>query len=357
MASAARNIISAVGDDCEITFVETHHTGRQFTKLAGFTKRMASIPSLIRRSHFDLAHLHVAKGGSIVRKALLLALLRAHGIPTICHFHSGAIESIAKRSAATRLLLKIITRAASFNIALSPHWGKFYANFCAETKIKIIRNCVPESSLLPVASDRAFARPLFFFAGTLVSAKGIHELIDAAQGLCASGIKFDLVIAGEGSERSDLLSKISKRDLAGQVHLVGWLDQQQRDEYINNATAVLLPSHFEAQPMIIIEAFALGTPVIASRVGGIPELFDNCEPGILITPRSVPALQGAMLEFIEDPTKRTSMGNVARHLYEVHHSFSSTRSILIDLYRTISGKTHTPPKNPDENSLIASQNT
>ncbi len=120
------------------------------------------------------------------------------------------------------------------------------------------------------------------FIGNLIKTKGVFELLVAAKKLADEKGDFELSIIGKGPEASDLASYIAENDLSASVKLIGAVPHEQLDQWFSKSHALILPSYREGVPNVIMEALATGTPVVATKVGGIPEVIKNKVNGILL---------------------------------------------------------------------------
>ena len=120
------------------------------------------------------------------------------------------------------------------------------------------------------------------FIGNLIKTKGVFELVKAAKKLSDEKLDFELSIIGSGPEANNLTSYIIENDLSASVKLIGGVPHEQLDQWFAKSHALILPSYREGVPNVIMEALATGTPVIATRVGGIPEVVKNEVNGILL---------------------------------------------------------------------------
>jgi glycosyltransferase involved in cell wall biosynthesis len=121
-----------------------------------------------------------------------------------------------------------------------------------------------------------------------------------------------LVIAGQGADEENLRTLAQELGITEQVMFTGHLDQSMLAAYMKNCVALVLPALTEGLPRVVIEAQMLGKPVIASRVGGIPEIIADGETGFLVEPQDWQALARAMLKIIENPALAERMGNAAQ---------------------------------------------
>ncbi len=147
-------------------------------------------------------------------------------------------------------------------------------------------------------------RPFCFFAGRLEPIKGVEDLIDAFDGDTGP----DLVIAGAGTLDADLRAKARGRP---RVHFVGRLATEQLAPYYRHAVASLVPSKgFETFGMVVIEALAQGTPVIARHIGPLPELVEDTGGGATFA--TVAELRARVSEFAADPAASRALGERGR---------------------------------------------
>jgi glycosyltransferase involved in cell wall biosynthesis len=140
-----------------------------------------------------------------------------------------------------------------------------------------------------------------FVVGTAVvlsEQKGIGFLLEAARDLLAreAGIRF--VIAGDGPKRAELESKARELRLGSRVMFLGY--RQDIPELISSFDAYVLPSLWEGLPLALIEALAIGKPIVCTRVGGNPEIVEDGVNGFVVPPRDSGALADALLRLFQD---------------------------------------------------------
>jgi glycosyltransferase involved in cell wall biosynthesis len=150
--------------------------------------------------------------------------------------------------------------------------------------------------------------------GALEKYKGFDYLLHASSELLSRGVDVDVELIGDGKERQSLEALAKKLKLAGRVIFRGWLPPHEVSTMMKQATVLVHPSIGlgDAVPTVIKESMALGTPVIASTVAGIPELLDNGRCGMLVPPRNVEALVGAIKTCLGNPAMRQKYADAAR---------------------------------------------
>jgi glycosyltransferase involved in cell wall biosynthesis len=128
--------------------------------------------------------------------------------------------------------------------------------------------------------------PSIVYVGRLSSEKGVHTLLDAMSSIPS----LQLRVIGDGEMKNDLMRYVVDKRI-GNVTFLGHLDGDLLNSEIRNAKFVVFPSEcYENNPRVILEAFALGKPVIGSRIGGIPELIDDGKNGLMFQPGDVTQL-------------------------------------------------------------------
>jgi glycosyltransferase involved in cell wall biosynthesis len=179
-------------------------------------------------------------------------------------------------------------------------------------KVQVV-HCGLESSFHAEARDAAPAGRRLVCVGRLCEQKGQLLLLRAIGELLRRGISFELVFAGDGELRAELECEIDALGLRERVRITGWIDSVQVRAEILAARALVLPSFAEGLPVVIMEAMALGRPVISTYVAGIPELVRDGMDGWLVPAGDLGALVDAMAAALREPADvLTRMGEQAR---------------------------------------------
>jgi glycosyltransferase involved in cell wall biosynthesis len=195
-------------------------------------------------------------------------------------------------------------------------------------------------SVLPVMADDAAATPakdgagvVFGFAARAEAIKGVSELMEAFGAARGADTRVRLYAACAGSKVGEMCERAASIG-AGDAfqHLGVYEGPEGRADFLRKLDVLVLPSHTEGTPNSIVEAMSQGIPVIASAVGGIPDMIGN-DAGLLVPVGDASALADAMLCLASDPALRASMGRAARARYE---SMFSPEVVLPLLLRTYS---------------------
>jgi glycosyltransferase involved in cell wall biosynthesis len=156
--------------------------------------------------------------------------------------------------------------------------------------------------------------PYVLFVGRLASNKGLLTLADAFASLARDHADATLVVAGaDGGQRAPLEARLAALGLARRVRVLGHVDEDDllADAY-REARLTVLPSEYEAFGLVLLESLAQGTPVVASRVGGIPEFIEDGRAGLLCPPGDAAAFATAIRRLWEDVPFGRSLGAYGR---------------------------------------------
>ncbi len=172
-----------------------------------------------------------------------------------------------------------------------------------------------------------------FWIGTIAELhknKGLDYLIQAYSYIAESNPDAALLIIGEGEERENLTDLIIKLGLQKKIHLLGFVDNAQR--FLKAFDVFVLPSRTEAFPYVPLEAGLAQLPVIASRVGGIPEAITNRKNGLLVNPGEIYELKSAIKELLEDSAKAAIFGHNLRKTVEENFSIERMVQKTLSVY-------------------------
>ena len=291
-------------------YLETHCDGskaRKAWKAAGawlaFMRRLAT-------GSVALLHVHIASDASFWRKACFIVPARALGVPYVLHMHGGDFGRFyAERCGPlAKRFLRRVYREAEVVIALTGEWREAIRAVVPEARVVVVPNPV-EIPRAPAAPDAA--APRVTYLGVVKEAKGVYELLRAWPAIVAAHPKARLTLAGSGEiERARALAEAL--GVAASVELPGWTGGEAKARLLAGTTVFVLPSHFEALPMSLLEAMAAGLPVVATRVGGIPDALEDGRDGVLVAPKDEAALAREIDALLADPGRRALLALAAR---------------------------------------------
>ncbi len=317
---------------------ECESAGATVTRLAVRGKTdlggMVSLARLVARESPDILHAHLSSPVEAMPALLAARLGGARHLVTT--EHAPTWFPLERRYSG--MAKKIIGRLLDAVIAVSESDARFLRDrfHLPEALVNVIPNGVRGPGPLP-SREEARARlglprhgsVIVGYLGELEPKKGILDLVEAAGGC---GVRdLILVLAGEGS----LLPRLEHRAAGLPFRLIAKGRVEDPRAFLAALDLFVLPSHQEAMPLALLEAMSAGLPVIASRVGGIPEAVQDGVSGLLVEPSSVPQLAQALERLVRDSARARRLGEEARKI--VGDRFSADRMVrrVQDLYERV----------------------
>ncbi|MGA8211317.1 MAG: glycosyltransferase family 4 protein [Nocardioidaceae bacterium] len=289
----------------------------------------------------DVVHLQSAPGRllPLLRMWLLCVAARAGGARVLCHVHSGRINGgNPKGFRPTRAYRLVLARMGFVEAFLT----------VSRAGAEALRPLVPRRTVVEWVDNavdvgaQPRARPgqdpaVLLFVGTLSRRKGLEELAAAAAALGEStSAAWSLQVVGGAAEvgeeeAAQMRAAFTDRGLA--EAMLGSRPAGEVRELMAGASALVLPSHWEGQPMVILEAMASGLPVVASGVGAIPDVVRHEKDGLLVETGDVASLTSALRRIVEDSALRERLGASARRRAEESYDVSVLARRLGAFYR------------------------
>jgi glycosyltransferase involved in cell wall biosynthesis len=336
--SDASSLADARRRGCRV--VDIPALGREVAPLADLTA-LAELVRLIRRERPAIVHTHTSKAGFIGRLAAVIA--RA---PAVIHQPHGhifygyysprrtAVFTALERQAArwTDRIITLTDRGAQEHLARGIGRAEQYV---------AVPSGVPTAELRAAAPPRGEARarlgldPDAFIVvglGRLVPIKGFDLLARALPALVAQIPSARVLLVGDGAERRHLGAIAASMGVAERLRMTG--ETTDVASYLAAADVVAVPSRNEGMGRVIVEAMALGLPVVATAVGGIPDVVTDGECGRLVEPEDVDALAAALIELGRDPALRRKLGEAAVRRAEAFSTAVASEKLLA-VYATL----------------------
>jgi glycosyltransferase involved in cell wall biosynthesis len=340
---------AAAGRGDSVEFVSVREGGfREVAHDEGFkthlvdvsrTFRLGGLYTLTRllRRRADLLHTHTQLAPNILGRIAA----RAAGIPVVSHLH---IENYVRANRLARLAHRTLdnatARLCSRIVVVSEETKRaFERQGYPGRSMEVVYNGV---ELPPPPRDGDLRRelriptdvPVVAEVARLAEVKGQRVLIDALarlDGACAVLIGDDL--EQRGAFRAELARHAERRGVADRVVFAGY--RPNAAALAGEADVFVLPSSAEGLPVVLLEAMAHGRPVVATRVGGTPELVTDGETGLLVSPGDVEALASALEGLLRDPERRRRLGDAGRRRVEKHFSAEAMTRRLLEIYQEV----------------------
>lgn len=312
-------------------YVASHRAGSGWVKIATALKAWFRVAVLLRRLDAPLVHVQTASRASFWRKSVVCLMARAAGRPYIVHLHGGGFSRFYEHEcgALRRRLIRSTLAHAALVIVLSEEWRERLLRICPTARVEILHNAV---AIPDQARSQPHPDPTVLFLGHLLPDKGVYELVKAFAQVCERIPGLKLVLGGVG-ESETVRELAHVLGVSERVELPGWLGPEGKGAALAACSIFVLPSYHEGMPMALLEAMSWGVPVIATPVGGIPQIVTHEVNGLLVPPREVAALAAAIERLLQDPTLRVRLGKAARTTIEAGFSLEDAMRKLDNIYR------------------------
>ena len=338
-------LVCGLSQESNMTDSEREAVEKQIDNARVNGVRIIQIPSLLRRisplndiralydlvrivktEKPDVVHTHTSKAGILGRLAAKIAR-----VPLIVHTPHGHVFFGHFGQILSRIFLwaeRLFAPLTDRVVALTAGESKDYMDlnvYPGEKLVKIHSGVdVEKFKQVPVGvveKKRSLGLDqnglVVGFIGWLLPIKGPMHLLKAMEGVWQDHADTNLVFIGKGDLDVDLRAEALKTGANGRVNFLGW--RNDIDEIMPIFDIFVLPSLNEGMGRVLVEAMAAGKPIVASNVGGIPDLVEHDHNGLLVPPGDEKALAAAILQLINDPKKAKMMGQRGR---ERCHQFS-----------------------------------
>ena len=298
----------------------------------------------LRKIRPDVIHTHKYKDsfiGTLVARSLGIPYVVrvVHGLPE--PFMGLRNAKMVAYTAADRLMTGWFVDRV---VAVSSDIEKVLIGMYGSNRVSCIHNGIDLEAVRVTTSREAFRRKwhipedavVIGTVGRLVPVKGHAILLDATRILQASIGNVALVLVGDGPLRKDLEANAKRLGLEKSVIFAGQQDQSY--DFMNMMDVFVLPSLHEGIPMVVLEALALQRPVVATRVGGIPEVIEHGQTGFLAEPSDASSLARLLQRLVEDLPMAVSIGKAGRTRVEEKFTARTMAGKTAELYEQVLSK-------------------
>jgi glycosyltransferase involved in cell wall biosynthesis len=281
---------------------------------------------LMRRLRPEIVHASSSKAGVLGRLAAGLAgvpirIFTVHGW-AFTAYHGIVAHLYRRAEQAVRPLT-----TATICVSEGERAAGIAAGTCDPRRTLVIHTGIDVASR-PLARPDVGAAPQIVSVGRLQTPKDPLSFLRA---LALVRGPFRASLVGDGPDRPAVERELERLGLGGRVTLQGTRDDVP--ELLASSHVFVLSSHSEALPVSLLEAMAAGLPVVATQVGGVPELVVDGETGLLVPAGDPPGLAAALQRMVDDPALRARLGAAGRARVEEHFRLDMFLEAHLDLYR------------------------
>lgn len=325
------------------------HLGREgrfsLVNLRYFLCQTVQLISVGLRQRPCLMHLPVTSRLAFWKAAAYILIGRAMGIKVVAHLHGGMFDRYFRGSSKpVQRLIGWALSQADVVIALSKRWQRFLIEEVRQDlNVEVVRNTVDPVFAEASKQDRDGCDRCsneVLFVGGLGQRKGVFDILQAVPIVHAVHPDVVFIFAGGEAARGDrdeIDRCCDEARLDGAVHFLGPVTGPAKLQLFQRAALFILPSHGENLPYALLEALAVGLPVVTTPVGAIPEIIEDGNNGFLIQPGDYAALARCIIQLLEDEPLRQRMGLANRQLIRHFYLPDVAMSRFVAIYERLQG--------------------
>ncbi|MCP5055254.1 MAG: glycosyltransferase family 4 protein [bacterium] len=268
------------------------------------------------RSGAAVVDVHAVSDRDFLKHAAVVLAAKLAGRRCVLRVHGGDFDRVYDRgSSLNKSIIRWILRLPDSVVLLSRHWAEVIARIERSANCCVIPNSICCDEFESIATRRQEGSRQVLLLGNLCERKGHFDALEATYVLRRRFPDVELLFAGAERDEGSLEALRAHADtlgLNGAVHFLGPVFGDAKDQLFADAGVFILPSHAENMPISIMEAMAVGLPVVASRVGAVPDMLEDGVTGLLIDPRDPDALAERIATLFENPEECARMGRRAQ---------------------------------------------
>jgi glycosyltransferase involved in cell wall biosynthesis len=304
--------------------------------LSQYARAALKLIRFLQRRTPDIVHLHF-----VSLDVFLLVLYKyLFKYRLVITFRGGDL-GVARQSRLARLKVRIGLRCADAVTSVSQQLALCLRDQFGNRKVVCIPNGVDYAELRLAAQSMTPAIPPghFVYGGRLHPDKRVPLLVEIFKECIDAGCGSNLYIIGDGEEREAVAQHISRHRLGERIMMMGAMSHRQVLSALARARCLLLNSSDEGCPNVVLEAMALGIPVIAASVGGVPELVIHAETGYLFPPNDLQLAKEYILRVANDQPHARAMGQRGAEVVLQRFDLAATVGKYLELYQLVLGNT------------------
>lgn len=315
-----------------------------FRKLLNFLQVLISIIAALTKKKFDLCYITLTSSGPGFYKDILIVLLiKIARIRIIYHFHNKGVTD-ASLTWSNNILYRFIFHNTK-SILLSPYLYADISKYVNESNVFYCPNGIPVIQTCPDSIEKNYdpKKPCaFLYLSNMLQEKGAYILLDSLKELKKRHLNFRCDFVGGWSDitEAEFNQQITDAGLADHVFAHGAKYGQDKIAFLKQADVFIFPTfyHYEAFPLVNLEAMQYALPIISTPEGGIPDIVIDGETGFLIPQKDTKALANKLEILYNDSELRRQMGAKGKERFEQHFTLSKFESRMITIFNEASGK-------------------
>lgn len=266
----------------------------------------------------DLVDIHTASGKDFLKHSVILIAAKLVGRPVILRIHGGDfMGSFNRYGHFGKWFIRIILRRSDRVVVLSDGWRRVLETIEPKSRVKVIPNSIDCSHFRKLSYEHRSDALGILLMGNICKQKGHFDLLEAAAILVNKYPQIKIFFAGtdrDAGASAALSNRAAELGISRMIHFLGPIFGKERDQIFTESAIFVLPSHAENMPLSVMEAMAVGLPVVATNVGAIPEMIEDGITGRLVPPGNPARLAEAIAVLLEDTKFRRALGKRAQQM-------------------------------------------
>lgn len=319
---------AGITEKVDLNYIGTMVEGSKLRKLWQAVKAYIRFLKLL--PEYPIVHVNVASDSSYYRKSLFIKAAKRAGRKIVIHQHGGDFETFYEKEQNDRGRARIrqVLSMGDVFLVLSPKLKQFFKGILEPSKVILFPNAVP----VPDSIEKEYGKQRILFLGRLCKEKGLRELFSVLPQLHGQFPQMHVLLGGIW-EDEELLEEAAK--MKEYVTDLGWLQGEAKKNYLRTSDLFVFPTYFEGQPVSVLEAMAYQCGIVATRVGGIPQMIEQEQTGMLIEPKDPEGLKSALQKLLSDPELCERLGKNARAKVQKEFSIEKSLQELIKIYQQL----------------------
>lgn len=282
----------------------------------------------------DLIHMTTSGHLGVIRDIVVILTAKLFRVPVTYHIRFGRVPALARAGGVEWALISTAMKLAASVVAIDATTFSSIKHQLPRVNVELVPNCINFASVRHMREGGATVKQTVLFAGWVIPAKGIEELLSAWSAMAS--VDWTLIIVGpvESLYKEQLFERYGSK-------FISFMGEKSHEETLSLIAACdvfVLPSYSEGFPNAVLEAMALGKPIVASSVGAIPEMLTN-GAGSLVAPKDAKALQSALQQVMDDEHFRSEMGVRAKERAIQNYSIEVVFERYMDIWRQLTRNT------------------
>jgi glycosyltransferase involved in cell wall biosynthesis len=312
--------------------LDTRGPGSAWKSFLSLGKAMGQIARGKMSGELAGVHVNMAERLSMFRKGMIVTTCHLLRVPVVIHLHAQTKTFYRSLPLFAQDMVRWMFSLAEAVVVIGSGPRKFVIEDLGVNpkKIDIVINGVPGPAEAPVRRIAADGIRRVLFVGRLTELKGVGDLLEALAKAPLDRSKVEVTLAGNGEDER---FKAQARELGidSFVHFAGWCDQPKIDELLSKSDLLVLPSHDEVLPLVVLEALGRGVAVVCTPVGELPTVLSDGENARFVPVGDTDGLAQTLGTVLNDDEQLLQLGREGRKLYErqfsLQHFFSSVARV------------------------------